>query len=114
TLPTGLSLSTAGVISGTPTASGNFVITATVSDSSGQSLSRQLSLLVKAPPLSISTASLPDGVITTPYSQTITTAGAVAPVPLSLVAGACQAGLALPTAGTSVAHGQRLEPARSP
>src|SRR6516164_7764859 len=54
-LPTGLSLSTGGTISGTPTAAGTANFTATVTDSSHQSASKALSVAVN-PPLTVTTA----------------------------------------------------------
>ncbi|NBV86906.1 MAG: DUF1566 domain-containing protein, partial [Verrucomicrobia bacterium] len=49
-LPTGLALSSAGVISGSSTAAGTFTFTATATDSVGHSASKTLSILVTVPP----------------------------------------------------------------
>lgn len=98
-LPAGVTVSAGGVISGTPTASGAFTFVARVQDSSGQSLSRQFSLTIQPPALSITTFSLPNGVNGTAYSQTITTSGGVAPIVFSLAAGALPAGLTLSAGG---------------
>lgn len=48
-LPSGLTLSANGVISGTPTAAGTFTFTISVTDQSGRKADRQLTLEVKAP-----------------------------------------------------------------
>ncbi|MCZ2150976.1 MAG: putative Ig domain-containing protein [Bryobacterales bacterium] len=66
-LPSWLSLSTAGILSGMPTAAGTFNITVQVTDSAGQSISKALSITVGGG-LTITTASLSNG-----------TAGAVYP-----------------------------------
>ena len=58
-LPTGLTLSTAGTISGTPTATGTFNFTVTVSDASGCSGSQSYSITVACPANPITNASLP-------------------------------------------------------
>ncbi len=50
TLPTGLSLSTAGVISGTPTVAGTFNFTVRVAAANGQSAQRALSISISAGP----------------------------------------------------------------
>jgi len=65
-LPSGLSLSGAGVISGTPSAAGTVSVVVTVTDHAGASVSTTLSLdVVAASALTILTTELPDG---TPYS----------------------------------------------
>ena len=54
TLPTGLTLSSAGTIGGTPTAAGGFDFTAQVTDTLGQSVTRSMSIPV-ALPLTVTT-----------------------------------------------------------
>jgi hypothetical protein len=44
TLPAGLTLTTAGVLSGTPTVSGNFTLTISITDSSGGTTSAKVSI----------------------------------------------------------------------
>ena len=74
-LPTGLSLSTLGAISGTPSTAGTFSIVFTATDSVGNTASATLSLVVEAT-LAISPASpLPSGTVGTSYSQTLTATG---------------------------------------
>ncbi|NVN93216.1 MAG: putative Ig domain-containing protein [Desulfuromonadales bacterium] len=83
TLPTGLTLNSAGVISGTPTATGTFSFTARVRDSASTqaSATKALTITVNAnvPPLAISTSSLPNGVVGTVYSQNLAVTGGLAP-----------------------------------
>ena len=83
TLPPGLTLSTAGVIGGTPIASGSYPFTATVTDNTGGRSSAVLSLVVNSAgtqTFSFVTASFPDAVIGQSYSQQVlTTGGCVSP-----------------------------------
>ncbi|HEV2215060.1 MAG TPA: putative Ig domain-containing protein, partial [Terracidiphilus sp.] len=74
-LPTGVTLSSAGVISGTPTVTGTFPITVKASDAFGDSGTQGLSLKVVYPALSVTTNSLPTGYVGTNYSQQLTATG---------------------------------------
>jgi len=76
-LPAGLALSKAGVISGTPTAGGTFSVAVTVADSvSNSNATATLSITVAYPALSITTTSLPNGILNTAYSSyTLTATG---------------------------------------
>jgi len=78
-LPAGLSGSSSGAISGTPTAMGAATVSATVTDASGAKASTSLTLTVTAAPLVITTASLPGGVVGTVYSATLAATGGVPP-----------------------------------
>ena len=89
-LPPGLSLNAAtGVISGTPTGMDRSVFTVQVTDSTTPAMSatQPLSITVVAP-LAVTTASLPDGTVGSPYSQTLAAAGGTVPYTWSLVPGA--------------------------
>ncbi|MBB6368615.1 outer membrane autotransporter protein [Xanthomonas sacchari] len=101
-LPAGLSLSAAGVLSGTPTQAGSFVFTATVTDSTagvpGQA-SRSYTLSIAAPTLAPGQPTLPAGTAGTAYNQTLTTSGGTAPYSYSVVTGALPTGLSLTAAG---------------
>src|SRR5579872_1477405 len=85
TLPTGLSLSGSGVISGTATATGTFSFTVQAADlvSSG---SQPYTVVINQAP-SITTASLPNGNVNTAYSQTVSVANGTAPYNFSVSAG---------------------------
>ncbi len=74
-LPAGLALSTAGVISGTPTAAGTFPIAITASDAFGDSQTQALSLKVVYPPIAIAPTALPTAYVNSNYSQTFTATG---------------------------------------
>ena len=66
------------VITGTPTAAGTATFTVTVADSGGDSLTQNVTITIRAP-LSIATASLPQGTAATAYSQPITVVGGALP-----------------------------------
>ncbi|MDR2334964.1 MAG: Ig domain-containing protein [Burkholderiaceae bacterium] len=80
-LPNGMSLSSAGVLTGTPIQHGSFSMQVTVTDSSVTPLTRNvtLPLTINPAPLVLSTTSLAPATIGTPYTQTIAATGGVAP-----------------------------------
>jgi hypothetical protein len=93
-LPAGLTLSAAGAISGSPTASGTFQFTATATDSVGAAASQQFTLIINGA-LAIAPTTLPGGKIGTDYSQTLTATGGTAPYTFATSAGSLPAGLTL-------------------
>jgi hypothetical protein len=101
-LPAGLSLSSAGGISGTPTGTGTSSFTVQVKDANSQTASKALSISVTAAvaPLSIVTTSLPDATQNVAYSQTLAATGGTTPYIWSLASGTLPAGLSLGTSGT--------------
>lgn len=95
-LPGGLSLSAAGVLSGTPTAGGTFNVTVTATDSSSFTGSRAYALNVDPALISLPATPLAGGTLGTAYSATITLAsGGTAPYAYAVTAGALPAGLTL-------------------
>ncbi|MDO8944393.1 MAG: putative Ig domain-containing protein, partial [Desulfobacterales bacterium] len=78
-LPDGVSLSQAGLLSGTATLSGDFVFTVSVNDSDGQSVTKDLMLTVGTTPLRILTSVLGGGVVGRPYQAALLAGGGVAP-----------------------------------
>ena len=99
-LPAGVTLSSAGSLSGTPTASGTFNFTVTATDANGQTGSRAYSLVIAVPVLTLTPATLPSGIVGVAYSQSFSTAGGVAPYSYAVTAGTLPAGLTLSAAGT--------------
>lgn len=106
-LPTGLSLSTAGVISGTATATGtfSFTVNATDAESPAQSATQALSLTINTAStgLSITTSSpLPSATLSSAYSTMVTATGGTPPYSWALAASsALPAGLTLTSASPS-------------
>ncbi|WP_171984657.1 putative Ig domain-containing protein [Hydrogenophaga sp. A37] len=104
TLPAGVSFS-GNTVSGTPTAPGsyNFTITATDTGSSGTgapfSIAQSYTLTVAAPTIAVSPTTLPNPAVGTPYSQTVTASGGIAPYSFVVSAGSLPAGLTLSTGG---------------
>lgn len=99
-LPTGLSISADGEISGTPTTLGDFTFTVFVVDDLGHSASRTYTVSV----VGVTTASLPAGVVTpspgTPYSASLASSGIDAPKFWSLDSGSLPPGLVLTSGGS--------------
>ncbi|HET9099526.1 MAG TPA: putative Ig domain-containing protein, partial [Acidobacteriaceae bacterium] len=101
-LPTGLTLSSAGVISGTPTAVGTFSATVMAADAFGDSATQTLSLKVTYPQLAITAATLPTGYVGSVYTATtlMASGGSGTGYSFALQNGSSlPAGLALSTAG---------------
>ncbi|MFA5401208.1 MAG: right-handed parallel beta-helix repeat-containing protein [Dehalococcoidia bacterium] len=92
-LPSGLTLDGNGLVSGNPTADGEFNFRARVNDGSQQK-TRDYNLTI-TPQLVITTTSLPDVDTGDAYSQTLAAAGNEGPVTWSVTAGALPDGLNL-------------------
>jgi hypothetical protein len=107
TLPAGLTLSSAGKLSGTPTGAGSFTFTVTATPTTGTAGSRQYTLVVNLAlaPTTLPAASAGDG-----YSQTITASGGTSPYHFTISSGRLPSGLTLNTttgvlSGTPLASG---------
>ena len=88
-LPPGLSLSSSGSISGTPTTAGNYNVTIRVADTKQVLATQSFALTIAGAAFSITTSSpLTAGTIGQPYSQTLTAAGGQAPYSWTLGTGA--------------------------
>ncbi len=94
-LPAGLTLSFTGAIGGTPTASGTFSFTATVTDSTQQTAQAQLSIAIAGANFTITSTLLPNGQVGAPYNATLTSSGGANPVTWTRTAGALPQGLTL-------------------
>jgi hypothetical protein len=107
-LPQGLTSDTNGLISGTPAAAGSFPLNLTVRDTSENTVTATVTLQVNSS-FRITTTSLQNGTIGTPYSVNLSTAGSVGTVVWSLTGGALPNGLSLASngviAGTPTATG---------
>jgi hypothetical protein len=108
TLPAGLSLSPAGLISGTPTnaAAGstyNFTVTVTLDTQTSAPVA--LSIVVPALPV-VTTTALPSGNVGIPYSQQLTyTGGAGGTVTWAIVSGSLPAGSGLTLSSSGLISG---------
>ena len=98
-LPSGLSLSSSGGLGGTPTTAGTYSFTVRVTDTSGGTATRDFQLVIAAPPLVITTSSLPDSPAGTPLSLKFGATGGVPPYRFS-ASGVLPPGLSLATDGT--------------
>ena len=106
-LPAGLRLvSSTGVISGVPTASGTSSFLIEVTDSASNTTTQALSISIAAAsapskPLQISSSALPAGMAGSAYSDSLQATGGVSPYSWSLISGVLPTGLNLSTsAGT--------------
>ena len=98
TVPAGLALSTAGVLSGTPTAAGtsSFSVTVTDSGSPAQTATLAATLVIAPPKLVITTTSpLTAGTVNTAYSTTLTATGGTGAITWAVTTGTLPAGLTL-------------------
>ena len=104
-LPAGLSLSTSGTVSGTPTATGTASFTVKVTDAANASATQNLSVTIAAGSSTstsspkVNTTTLPNGTTNVSYSQTLSATGGTSPYTWSLGSGALPAGLSLSTSG---------------
>ena len=102
TLPPGLSLTTGGVLSGTPSAPGTSTFTVLATDSSGgagpHSGSQNYTLSTSAGP-SIDQTSVPAATVGSAYSTTLSATGGTAPYSFALVSGALPAGIVFSSGG---------------
>ncbi len=96
-LPAGLTLAPAGVLSGTPTAGGTTTFTVTVQDAGNLSATQSYTLVIISA-LTLN-GTLTGGVVGTPYSGTVSAAGGTPPYAITVSAGALPGGLTLSAAG---------------
>lgn len=99
-LPAGLSLSSAGEISGTPSAAGATNFTVRVTDAANGSASAQLGLMVIAPgPPTVVTSSLPAGTEGVAYSSAVSATGGSSPYSWTISSGSLPLGLSVSAGG---------------
>ena len=98
-LPSGLSLSTGGAITGTPAAAGTASFTVQVKDATGVTATKALALTIISS-LTITTVSpLTSGEVSVAYSVTLAATGGTAPYTWSVASGGLPSGLTLATGG---------------
>ena len=101
-LPPGLSLSSSGGLSGTPTSAGTFGFTVTATDFVGCQGSLAYQLVINPAScgtIALSPSTLPNGQVGVAYGQTMTASGGTSPYTFAVTSGALPAGLTLSTAG---------------
>jgi uncharacterized protein YhjY with autotransporter beta-barrel domain len=104
-LPTGLTLSPGGILSGTPQASGAFNFNVTATDSSTGagpfSVVRGYALNIGAPTIALTPAAgaMPGATVGVVYSGAVSANGGIAPYSFAVTAGALPAGLTLASNG---------------
>jgi uncharacterized protein YhjY with autotransporter beta-barrel domain len=103
TLPNGVTLSSAGVLSGTPTQAGSFGFTVQVTDASTGTgpftAQRAYTLVVDAPQIAFSGAAWPTATFGVALSQALQASGGTAPYTYAITSGALPQGVTLSTAG---------------
>ncbi len=103
TLPTGLTLSSTGALSGTPSRGGSFTFTVTATDASSgtgpYSSSRSYTVTIAAPAITLTPATIPAGTVAQAYAQTVTATGGTAPYSYAITAGTLPPGLTLGSSG---------------
>jgi PKD repeat protein len=98
-LPPGLSLSTTGFLSGSPTTPGTYSFTVTATDANDCSGSRAYTLTIVCPTVTVLPEALVGAAQGTAYSQTLTASGGREPHSFAVTGGALPAGLALSPEG---------------
>jgi hypothetical protein len=102
TLPAGLSLSSAGLISGTPTAAGSSTVTIRATDGNSCPIDIVYTMVIAAaacPVITVAPATLPAGAVGVAYSQQITASGGTGSPIFTVVTGTLPAGLTLSSGG---------------
>ncbi len=101
-LPGGLSLSSAGVLAGTPAAVGSFNVTVKMTDAGSPALTATAAFTIAiaaAPAVVFSTTTLPGGTVGTVYSASVVASGGAGTLSYALASGSLPAGLSLSSAG---------------
>ncbi|GEP41637.1 GEVED domain-containing protein [Brevifollis gellanilyticus] len=96
TLPAGLSLSSAGVLSGTPTATNGAGVSITFRAQDNYGCAGTLAMTVRVcPVITLNPGSLSGGMVGVAYSQTLTASGGLASYAYAVASGSLPAGLSL-------------------
>ncbi len=115
TLPAGLTLTTAGLLAGTPTVAGPSTFTIRGTDANGCPALITYTIVIAAaacPVITLAPPTLPAGRVGAAYSQQITASGGTAPYIFTVLTGTLPAGLTLSSSGllsgTPTAPGSRV------
>ncbi len=104
-LPSGMTLSSDGTLSGTPTASGSFNFTvrsidSTTGVSAPYAVLKNITLDVLAPTITVTPSTLPGGVVGVAFNQSLSATGGTAPYTYTLLSGALPPGVTLLNSGS--------------
>lgn len=113
-LPPGMTLTPAGLLSGTPTTAGNSSFTVSATDQNGFAGTQAYQVLVEASgasPISLTPTSLPTSNLAEHYNQTISATGGTGPYTYAVTAGELPTGFSLEASG--VVYGVSNEPESS-
>nr|WP_249153943.1 IPT/TIG domain-containing protein [Janthinobacterium lividum] len=94
-VPTGMTLSAVGVLSGTPTAAGSFALSVKVTDTRQFTATKNYTLAVASATLALTPATLSNPTAEAAYSATLSATGGTAPYTFSVSSGTLPAGLSL-------------------
>jgi hypothetical protein len=112
-LPGGLSLSSTGQLTGTPTAAGTSNFTVQAADSYGDSATATFALTINSAPAITTTSPLPGGFVGANYSQGVTVSGGTAPFYWGVTLGTLPSGLSLDSASCPPITRALVEPGPS-
>lgn len=98
-LPPGITLSSGGLLSGTPTMSGSYSLTVRVTDTYGCTGTRTFSWRIDCPVIVIAPATLSQAIQYEPYSTTLSATNGTTPYSWTITAGSLPTGLTLSTGG---------------
>lgn len=102
-LPTGLTMSTSGVLSGTTNSVGLFNFAVTATEVGGDPADCQevinLQLIINCPNFVVTPSSLPSGTVDSPYNVQLSATGGVGPYTFAVSGGVLPAGITLSTGG---------------
>ncbi|MFN7562019.1 MAG: beta strand repeat-containing protein, partial [Prosthecobacter sp.] len=99
TLPAGLTLSSGGVLSGTPSSTTSQTFTVTATDANGCPGTRSYTIAPVCPTITVNPITLPPGTVGTAYSQSFSGSGGTSPYSFTLTTGTLPAGLTLSSTG---------------
>ena len=108
-LPPGLSLSSGGVISGSPSTPGNYSVAVRVTDTEGTAVAKTFDIVVNEALTILTISPLPAARVQEPYGGTFLAAGGVPPYTWAIVRGAFPSGLNFDTE-TGTISGALTEP----
>lgn len=99
-LPPGITLSSPGLVSGTPVTSGTYNFTVTSTDTHTCTGSQAYSITTTCPTISVLPATLPDGDTSAAYNATLTGSGGAAPYSFAVTTGSLPPGLSMDSGGS--------------